>query len=86
MSVLALEVLLYRFGGQEAVDTGRLESDLLELQRGDVAMMTSPLVQKNLPGLFEDIRVVPEVREIYLDRMIRPRRNNVRDVLVDRRF
>lgn len=81
VSILALEVLLYRFSGQEAVDTGKLESDLLELQRSDVAMMTSPLIQKNLPGLFEDIRVVPEVREVYLEKMIRPRRENVHCVI-----
>lgn len=74
---LALEVLLTRFGGQEAVDTGRLESDLLELQRTDVAMMTSPLIQKTLPGLFEEIRTDPVVRQLYLERMISPRRENV---------
>lgn len=81
VSLLALEVLLYRFSDQEAVDTGKIESDLLELQRSDVAMMTSPLIQKNLPGLFEDIRVVPEVREVYLEKMIRPRRDNVHRVI-----
>ncbi|GAA1532355.1 TetR/AcrR family transcriptional regulator [Brevibacterium picturae] len=81
VAALALEVLLHRFGGQEAVDTGKIELDLLELQRSDVAMMTSPLIQKNLPGLFEDIRAVPEIRETYLETMIRPRRNNVSAVL-----
>jgi AcrR family transcriptional regulator len=81
VSLLALEVLLARFGGQEEIDTGKLESDLLELQRGDVAMMTTPLIQKNLPGLLEDIRIDADVRQLYFDRMIHPRRENVRLVI-----
>ncbi len=81
LSLLALEILLERFGGQEEVDTGRLDSDLLELQRNDVAMMTTPLIQKNLPGLLEDMRTAPDIRAIYLDRMLRPRRENIGAVL-----
>lgn len=81
VALLALEVLLARFDGQEPIDTGNLERDLLELQRSDVAMMTTPLVQQNLPGLFEEIRIDPDVRARYLERMILPRRENVRLVL-----
>mgnify|MGYP001149234007 FL=1 len=81
VSLLALEVLLDRFGGQEEVNTGSLESDLLELQRTDVAMMTTPLVQNNLPGLLEDLRTDDAVRDVYLEKMLRPRRENVRRVL-----
>lgn len=61
--------------------TGRLESDLLELQRNDVAMMTTSLIQKNLPGLLEDMRTDSEVRETYRERMVLPRRQKVPDVL-----
>ncbi|PPI73133.1 TetR family transcriptional regulator [Rathayibacter iranicus NCPPB 2253 = VKM Ac-1602] len=82
VSILALEVLLARIGGQEEIDTGNLESDLLELQRSDVAMMTTALVQKNLPGLFEVIRTDTEVRQLYFEKMIRPRRENVRLMLM----
>lgn len=81
VSILALEVLLARFGGQGEVDTGHLESDLLELQRSDVAMMSTPLIQKNLPGLLEEIRTDAEVRELYFAKMIHPRRENVRAVI-----
>lgn len=77
IALLALEVLLSRFDVEDDVDSGMLEADLLELQRNDVAMMTTPLIQKNLPGLFEDIRTDPEVRGLYFDRMIRPRRQNI---------
>lgn len=81
VALLALEVLLSRFGVEGTVDSGKLEADLLELQRNDVAMMTTILVQKNLPGLFEDIRTDPDVRKLYYDRMIRPRRENIRLVI-----
>ncbi|WP_121867940.1 TetR/AcrR family transcriptional regulator [Glutamicibacter nicotianae] len=81
MSILALEILLTRFGGQDEVDSGSLEGDLLALQLSDVAMMTTPLIQKNLPGLLEDIRTDADTREIYLERMILPRRKNIQAVL-----
>lgn len=81
LSLLALEVLLTRFGDVEEVDTGSLESDLMKLQRDDVAMMTTPLIQKNLPGLFEDIRTIPEVRDLYYEKLISPRRANVSRVI-----
>jgi len=77
VSLLALEVLLSRFGGQERIDTGKLESDLLELQRNDVAMMNAPLIQKNLPGLLAEIRTDVDVRQLYYEKMIHPRRVNV---------
>ncbi|WP_448233174.1 TetR-like C-terminal domain-containing protein [Microbacterium lacticum] len=78
---LALDVLLARFGQHELIDTGDLESDLLELQRADVTMMSSPLMQKNLAGLHEDTRTYPESRDLYYERIIRPRRDNLRVVL-----
>ncbi|WP_237223962.1 TetR-like C-terminal domain-containing protein [Rothia nasisuis] len=81
VALLALEVLLKRFGRVEDIDTGGLESDLLELQRNDVAMMTTTLIQKNLPGLFEGIRTDGVVRDIYRQKMISPRRKNVERVL-----
>lgn len=81
ISTLALEILLSRFGGQDEVNTGSLKLDLLELQHSDAEMMSSPLIQKNLPGLLEDIRTDEAVRDIYVEKMIRPRRENVRHVL-----
>lgn len=81
IAMIALDVLLERFGGQELVDTGSLERDLLELQRIDVAMMSSPLIQKNLPGLLEEVRTDQTIRDIYLERLLLPRRRNVAAVL-----
>lgn len=81
VSVLALEVILTRFGESNPVDTGSLEADLLKLQRDDVSMMTTSLVRKNLPGMFEDIRTIPEVCAIYFERLILPRRQNVGRVI-----
>lgn len=77
VSLLAVGILLDRFGRTDAVDTGRLESDLLELQRNDVAMMTAPLVRKSLPGLLEGVRRDPEVRGLYLEGLLRPRRRSM---------
>jgi AcrR family transcriptional regulator len=81
LSTLALEVLLLRFGNGEEVNTGSLETDLLRLQRDEVAMMTTPLVQKNLPGLLEDMRVTPESHDTYRDRIVTPRRLNIGRVI-----
>jgi AcrR family transcriptional regulator len=78
---LALEVLITRFGGQEEVDTGSLEHDLLTLQRLDVTMLSSALGRNSLAGIFEEIRTDPVVRTAYLERVIAPRRENVHAVL-----
>ena len=51
------------------------------LQRNDVAMMTSRLLQLNLPALLEAMRSDSEIREMYLERFIRPRRENVGRVI-----
>ncbi|PWJ64244.1 TetR family transcriptional regulator [Rathayibacter iranicus NCPPB 2253 = VKM Ac-1602] len=81
VSLLALEILLERFGRQEEIDTGNLSSDLLELLRTDVAMMTSPLIRKNLTGLLEDMRTDDEIRARYLKEVIYSRREVVSRVL-----
>lgn len=81
VGLLAFEVIQKRFGGGAAVDTGSLESDLLKLQRDDVAMMTSALIQRNLPGLLQVIQTDELIRGMYLDKFITPRRTNVERVL-----
>lgn len=81
ISALALDVLCSRFGEFHEVDSGNLASDLLELQREDVAMMTSPLMRMNLPGLLEAVRSDEGARKIYFEKLIQPRRDNVHHVI-----
>ncbi|MFK0071930.1 TetR/AcrR family transcriptional regulator [Arthrobacter woluwensis] len=78
---LAFDVIQHRFGVNEIEDTGALSSDLLRLQRQEVAMFASPLLRNNLPGLLETIRVDESVRVLYLTQFIAPRRANVQAVL-----
>lgn len=78
---LALDVILDRFADAPSADTGSLRSDLLQLQRNDVAMMTSPLIQHSLPALFDSMRTDDRIRTLYMDRLISPRRNNVANVI-----
>ncbi|MBD8020232.1 MULTISPECIES: TetR-like C-terminal domain-containing protein [Brevibacterium] len=78
---LALDVILERYPDAPSSNTGSLRSDLLALQRNDVAMMTSPLLMHNLPALLEAMRTDEAIRRSYLDRFIAPRRRNVADVI-----
>ncbi|WP_144628338.1 TetR/AcrR family transcriptional regulator [Arthrobacter woluwensis] len=78
---LAFDVIQHRFGVNEIEDTGALSSDLLRLQRQEVAMFASPLLRNNLPGLLETIRVDESIRVLYLTQFIAPRRANVQAVL-----
>ncbi|QTF71689.1 TetR/AcrR family transcriptional regulator [Arthrobacter woluwensis] len=78
---LAFDVIQHRFGVNEIEDTGALISDLLRLQRQEVAMFASPLLRNNLPGLLETIRVDESIRVLYLTQFIAPRRANVQAVL-----
>ena len=75
---LAFEVIQHRFGLNEIEDTGALSSDLLRLQRQEVAMFADPLLRNNLPGLLETIRLDENTRVLYLTQFIAPRRANVR--------
>lgn len=81
ISRLALDVILERYADAPGAETGSLRSDLLQLQRNDVAMMTSRLLQLNLPALFEAMRSDTEIRAMYLERFITPRRQNVGRVI-----
>jgi len=78
---VAFEVIKLRFGTGTRVDTGSIRNDLIELQREDVAMFSSPLLRNNLPGLLESVRTDSEVRDLYRSSFIVPRRANVGDVI-----
>lgn len=78
---LALDIVLDRYADAPAADTGGLRSDLLKLQRNDVAMMTSPLIQNSLPALFEAMRTDEDIARMYVERLIGPRRANVASVI-----
>ena len=78
---LAFDVIRNRFGTEDAVNTGSLASDLLQLQRNEVAMFADPLLRNNLPGLLESLRTDPELEALYIDRFIAPRRAHVASVI-----
>ena len=81
ISHLALEVIRIRFGTGSSVDTGSLHDDLLQLQRDEVAMFSSPLIRNTLPGLLEAIQADSAVRALYESQLIGPRRANVERVI-----
>lgn len=81
VAALALEVIQRRFSTQEPVDTGGLETDLLMIQRRDLAMMSSTLIQHNLPGLLADFRTDQLVRQRYFDTIVTPKKHTMRVVL-----
>lgn len=74
---LALEVIRNRFGTGSDVDTGSLYKDLLAVQRAEVAMFSSPLLRRNLPGLLAAVGESAELSELYERSFIGPRRENV---------
>lgn len=78
---LAFQVITDRFGDNEPPASRALEADLLHMQRNEVAMMTSALMRQNLPSLLELIRQEEELRQLYLDRFILPRRSSVARVV-----
>lgn len=78
---VAFDVIRMRFGTGTRVGTGTLRGDLLRLQREDIAMFSSPLVRNNLPGLLESVRTDADVRDLYRDNFILPRRANVGEVI-----
>lgn len=82
VAALAFEVIQQRFGTGTAVATGSLQQDLLALQREDIAMFSSPLLQRNLPGLLTSIRTDSEIRDRYRNGFVEPRRANVRDLVL----
>lgn len=78
---LALAVIRNRFGTGSPVDTGSLYTDLLTVQREEIAMFASPLLHKNLPGLLEAARTDEELNNLYEKEFINPRRSNVARII-----
>ncbi|MGO4583794.1 TetR/AcrR family transcriptional regulator [Arthrobacter sp. 2RAF6] len=74
---LAFDVIVHRFGTGTDVDTGSLAEDLLQLQRDEVAMFSEPLLRNNLPGLLESVRTDSDIRDLYLEQFVKPRRGAV---------
>ncbi|GAA2176936.1 hypothetical protein GCM10009847_00850 [Leucobacter tardus] len=82
-SHLAFEVLAAKFGDVGDTDTGSLLGDLTEVQRADVQMLSSQLMRNNLAGLLEAMRTDDQVRELFTERFLAPRRESIR-LAVDR--
>ncbi|AZZ56017.1 TetR/AcrR family transcriptional regulator [Rathayibacter iranicus] len=74
---LALAVIKNRFGTGTPPDTGSLYNDLLALQRQEVAMLATPLLRKNLPGLLYAAHTDNEFSVLYEAEFVLPRRANV---------
>lgn len=75
---LAFEVIAGKFGDTADVDTGSLLNDLTEIQHAEVKMLSSRLLRNNFAGLLEAMRTDEHVRELYRERFLEPRRENVR--------
>jgi AcrR family transcriptional regulator len=78
---LAFNVITSKIGTGEPPATGSLLHDLEELQRANVAMFSSELFLKNLPGLLESIRTDEAIRQLYEDAFVTPRRENLGRVI-----
>jgi AcrR family transcriptional regulator len=74
---IAFEVIRDRFGTGRTPAEPSLFATILQLQLDDVTMFTSDLLRKNLPGLLEAVRTDSELRDLYRDLFIVPRRLNV---------
>jgi AcrR family transcriptional regulator len=78
---IAFEVIRDRFGTGKTPIEQSLFATILQLQLDDVTMLTSPLLQKNLPGLLEAVRTDADLRGLYRDLFVHPRRLNVEAVI-----
>ncbi|TFD46778.1 TetR/AcrR family transcriptional regulator [Cryobacterium frigoriphilum] len=78
---IAFDVIASKFGTGEPPSTGSLLGDLETLQRADIAMFSSDLFRKNLPGLLESIRTDDAIRQLYGDAFVARRRENLGRVI-----
>lgn len=78
---LVFDIIRDRFGQGQPIDSGSLRDDLLELQRADITMFSSPLIRKNLPGLLEAMSANEAIGTLYHDEFVAPRRANVARIL-----
>lgn len=78
---IAFDVISSKFGTGEPPSTGSLLGDLETLQRADIAMFSSDLFRKNLPGLLESIRTDDTIRQLYGDAFVARRRENLSRVI-----
>lgn len=78
---IAFDVIASKFGTGESPSTGSLLGDLETLQRADIAMFSSDLFRKNLPGLLESIRTDDALRQLYGDAFVARRRENLGRVI-----
>jgi AcrR family transcriptional regulator len=62
-------------------DTGSLRSDLIEVQRHQVALINSPASRRVTAGLVADLAADPELSQIYVSQYLVPRRAAVAQVL-----
>ncbi len=83
LGALVLELLLSRYAVDldEVFDTGNLSSDLLAVQRDQLAFFTEPLVYRALPGFFAALRADGDLRRSFFDRFMAPRRQATRLIL-----
>ncbi|QIM17150.1 TetR/AcrR family transcriptional regulator [Leucobacter insecticola] len=81
LAMLSLEIVVDRYSSQEEVDSGNLQTDLLQFQRSELAFLTTPLIQKSLSGLLQAIRADPEASRLYFDGMILPRQQKMTRIL-----
>lgn len=74
VSGLFMDILSRRFGSTFDFDSGDLPTDLLEIQRDQLALFTDPLVQQSLAGFLESIRHSSELTQVFVNEFLSPRR------------
>ena len=85
LAELAVTVIIERFGDVTVGDSGDLEADLRIFQQHEVEVFNSPLVRHNLPALFDMARTNEAIRDLYVNKLVRPRRDRLREVFATAR-
>lgn len=78
---LLLDMLRHRYGARLLVDTGSIETDLIAIQRDQVAMFSDPLVRRCLAGFLDALQDDEPLQRSFVDDFFQPRRTATKDVI-----
>lgn len=78
---LLLAMLRHRYGASLLVDTGSLPTDLMAIQRDQVAMFSDPLVRRCLAGFLDVLQDDEPLQRSFVDDFFQPRRTATKDVI-----
>lgn len=81
LSDVFLDILGRRFGATLLFDSGDLRTDLVDIQRDQLAMFTDPLVQRSLAGFLEAVRNSPDLTHDFVNGFLKPRRASTVEII-----